>query len=386
MLHRDRAERRERGGLMQHALGEVRLHAHAFPLAGAERPGLVPDRIGDAEPAEVVHQAGAAQRAHFGGRQSQQRSRRRAELRDRARVAERVRRLQIDEVRDREQRRVELLVGEHDGERRLGRDHRIPRPHRVEAREDLLRAIAEQRGERGIELLAAALARQRGRRRDAADAVRDLDELRELRDARRDRHVCARQPARPAAPVPLLVGRADARDAPRRAGRAAGRRLCASLACASIMPSTSRCPEITNSSPIAEAMQRRVARAERARGRRSVARTLPSAAGPYLRRLHGDVVAEPLGLLVRIRVTTDVDQQRRVVDVRARVLVEPELLGQAQRDQALPQHVLHRLPEPEIDPERQRSHQLRETNLTGLRFGRAWRGFYGRVVLPQQGG
>ena len=48
-----RAERRERGGLLQHPLGEIGLHAHPFPLAGAERPGLVPDRVRHAQPAEA---------------------------------------------------------------------------------------------------------------------------------------------------------------------------------------------------------------------------------------------------------------------------------------------------------------------------------------------
>ena len=45
------------------------------------------------------------------------------------------------------------------------------------------------------------------------------------------------------------------------------------------------------------------------------------------------------------------DQQRGVVHDRPFVLVEADALGQAQRDQALSEHVLHRLPEPEIDPE-----------------------------------
>ena len=59
MLHGDRAERRERGRLLQHALGEVRVQPHPLPLAGAERPRLVPDRVRDAEPPEVVRRAPA---------------------------------------------------------------------------------------------------------------------------------------------------------------------------------------------------------------------------------------------------------------------------------------------------------------------------------------
>ena len=55
-------------------------------------------------------------------------------------------------------------------------------------------------------------------------------------------------------------------------------------------------------------------------------------------------------------------QQRRVVDDRARLLVEPDPLGQPQRDQALPQHVLHRLAEAEVDAERKRRDELGEAD------------------------
>jgi hypothetical protein len=81
-----------------------------------------------------------------------------------------------------------------------------------------------------------------------------------------------------------------------------------------------------------------------------------------LDRLRGDVVAEPLRLLVRIRVAADFEQQGGVVDGRPLLLVEPECLGQPQRDHALAERVLHRLPEAEIDPQRQRGHELRQPN------------------------
>ena len=82
-----------------------------------------------------------------------------------------------------------------------------------------------------------------------------------------------------------------------------------------------------------------------------------------LDRLGRDVVREPLGLFVCVGVTTDVDQQRRVVDDRALVLVEPHPLGEPQRDQALPQHVLHRLAEAEVDAERQRGNELGQADV-----------------------
>ena len=123
----------------------------------------------------------------------------------RARMAERVRRLQVDEARDREERGVEPLSGGPHRERRLGLDHRIPSPDRVEARQDHVRLRAHQRCQRGIELPAATLADERPHRLDAPDPVRDLDELRQVRQPRRGRHLLAPQLARPPPPVPLLI-------------------------------------------------------------------------------------------------------------------------------------------------------------------------------------
>ncbi len=74
--------------------------------------------------------------------------------------------------------------------------------------------------------------------------------------------------------------------------------------------------------------------------------------------LERDVVAEPLRLLVRVGVAADVHQESRVVDDRALLVVESDPLREPQRDHALTQHVLHRLPEAEVDAERKRSDEL----------------------------
>ena len=75
--------------------------------------------------------------------------------------------------------------------------------------EQQLALVAHEGCERRVELVAAAAASQLPGRLHPADAVRDLDVLRELREPRGDRHRLARELARPAAPVPLLVGPAD---------------------------------------------------------------------------------------------------------------------------------------------------------------------------------
>src|SRR6266487_3897536 len=70
----------------------------------------------------------------------------------------------------------------------------------------------------------------------------------------------------------------------------------------------------------------------------------------------------------------DVHQQRRVVDDDALALIEAGALGEAQR-------VLHRLPEPEIDAQRKRRHQLGQAYLRAVP-----RRFVGhRVLRPPAG-
>jgi hypothetical protein len=82
-----------------------------------------------------------------------------------------------------------------------------------------------------------------------------------------------------------------------------------------------------------------------------------------LGRFQREVIAEPFGLLVRVGMAADIDEQGRVIHGRPLLRVEPDPLGQPQGDQALAQDVLHRLPETEVDPERQRRHQLRQSDV-----------------------
>ena len=111
-----------------------------------------------------------------------------------------------------------------------------------------------------------------------------------------------------------------------------------------------------------QAVQRLVAGADPAhRGERS-----PQATHVVWRELVGFqryVVPEPLRLLVRVRVAAHVDQQRGVVDRSPLPLRHVHALSDPQRDQALPQDVLHGLPEAEVDAQRQRRDQLSEANL-----------------------
>ena len=173
------------------------------------------------------------------------------------------------------------------------------------------------------------------------------------------------EPVRPAAAVPRLVRAAQALATPSGSPSSSARRAAIS-ACVGEHVVELLVARRREREPDAQAVQRRVARPEPAHRRRPCARTLVGS-WSYLPALQRDVVAEPLGLLVRVRVAADVDEQRAVVDDRPRLLVGAEPLGQPERDQALPQHVLHRLSEAEVDAERERGDELRQAHVPAIR-------------------
>ena len=51
-------------GQGEDALAQVRVKPNPFELRGRQRAGLVPDRVRDAEAAQIVHEAGATDRVH----------------------------------------------------------------------------------------------------------------------------------------------------------------------------------------------------------------------------------------------------------------------------------------------------------------------------------
>ena len=180
-----------------------------------------------------------------------------------------------------------------------------------------------------------------------------------MRQPRRDGNGLAFEVPGPALAVPLLVGGADRLlDTDRQSellGQSPGqRRVLLDHPVEVAVPGDGE----LHADP--EAVQRWVAAPQQPQGRQR------SAQGPklvvVLAGLQGDVVAEPLGLLVGVGVAAHVDQQGRVVDDRALLLVEADAFGQAQGDHALAQHVLHRLAEAQVDPEGQGGHQLGQSH------------------------
>ena len=223
----------------------------------------------------------------------------------------------------------------------------------------------------GSNWLAGALAGQGDGRVDAADAVGHLDVLGELGDPRGHRDLLRRPAAGPAATVPALVGRRDGlRDrvveTELLGQSASGRGVALDHVVDLAVPAEGELQAD------AEPVQRRVARADEPQHAGHDA-AQAAAVVVVLGGLECDVVAEPLGLLVRVGVTADVHQQRGVVQRRPLLVVETEPVGEPEGDDALAQDVLHRLAEAEIDAERQRSDQLREAQLAARGVRRAVR-------------
>ena len=203
----------------------------------------------------------------------------------------------------------------------------------VETRQDDVGLGVDQVGQRRVEVPAAPFARELLRGRDSPDAVRDLDELGDMRKAGGERDLLALELARPAAPVPALVCRAEGLNDRLRQGELLrhGSRdggVVGDHVVDLAMPGE------REREPEPKPMQGRVTRAEEPHPRGGHPQTPGLVV--VLDRLQSDVVAEPLGLLVGVGVAADVDEQGGVVDDGALLLVQPDCLGQPQRDQALP--------------------------------------------------
>ena len=156
-----------------------------------------------------MHQPGAAQHQHLLARQPEPVASSPGQVGDRDRMAQDERRLQVHKIRYGRQRAVQLRFRQLDSQRRLRIDHGLPRRNGFQAAKDFLRPRAHQRGLRRIELLTRLPPGERRRALGSADAVRHLQELRELRHPCCRRHCLAAQVTWPAPPVPLLIRRAD---------------------------------------------------------------------------------------------------------------------------------------------------------------------------------
>jgi hypothetical protein len=274
-------------------------------------------------------------------------------------VAHRVRRLQIREVGDRLERRVELLVGEVLAQARLRLDHRVPARGRQQRREQLACPIAEALNHGRVELRAAALARDRHRSIDPALAVKHLDHVGELHDPHRRADRLAREPPGVSSAIPAFEHLAK---------RVAHRLAQPEASC---QISRDHAVRATHRLDRAAACDEELERGPRPPRRRVTGADVshdeprlfdPDQIGGVVVRARGDVIAEPPGLLERVRTAAHPRQQGNVVHDRAIGLAQPEALAQPQCEHAHPQHVLHRLTQPQVGTQRQRGDQLGNTD------------------------
>ncbi len=306
-----------------------------------------------------MHQTGPAHGCDLGRPEAELGTGVRRQLRHGSGVPEHVRRLEVDEVGHGTQCHVEAVRREPDAQCGLGSDDRIPGLGRLEVGEDHVRLVAQKGGEVRVELRPRPLAGELHGGVESTHPLRHLRVLGDLGDPGGQRDIGPLQVARPAATVPALIrsthrlldriGQTELMSQRARQGRVTGDHAVE-------IPVTRHGELEADPEPV----QRRVARADKAHGRGRAGHAALLVV--VLARLERNVVAEPLGLLVRVGMAADVDEQRGVVDDEALIVVQPNAFPDAQRDQALAKDVLHRLAEAQIDPQRQGRHELGEAD------------------------
>ena len=174
------------------------------------------------------------------------------------------------------------------------------------------------------------------------------------------RHCLAAQVTWPAPPVPLLIRRADCLAYLARKFKLLSQRP-GQPGMLGDHPVQLAMPGQGELEPDPEPVQRWIAGADQPHGGQRPAQATEVMG--VLAGLQLDVIAEPLGLLMRVRMTPDIDQQSGVIHRHPVLLAEPGVISQPQRDQALAQDVFHRLAEPEVHAKRQRRDKLSQPDL-----------------------
>ena len=186
------------------------MQPHALPLSGAEWPALVPDRIRDAQPTEVVHESCPAQRRVPRASDCPSRAPRRG--RDRRPPASGP--SKYGDFRSRSSQSPRSAASNRSPEittASAGSAAITASQVRIESRSPrIVAAFAHS----SADSAGSNCLPDRSRASDlaasnAADTVRDLDVLGELGDPCCRGDLIALRPARPAASVPVLVRRSD---------------------------------------------------------------------------------------------------------------------------------------------------------------------------------
>ena len=354
----DRGHVREARDPGQHPVGEVGVHPHPLPLGAGQLGRLRPDLVGHADPADVVEVAGSAYRGDVVGREAELYGGRLGERGHVAGVAERERALEVDEVADRGQQVVEAgLVQPGLG---VGRDRPAPGPtgRRREPGTALRRRAVKASTTVGSRwpprrLLAIATAPWTPYIRWCTSATSASWATRISIGI----SLAGRAGREPAAVVALegvgqrpLDLRAEA-DVPGQGGRRGAVGVDQRGELAACVPHQRR--------HHAHPLRQRLAACDVAEQEPQVGQPGPvDEVGVAADR---DVVAEPAGVLLGVRMAPDPHEQRRVVDRGLLLPAEAEPVRQPARDDRRPEHVLGRLTQAEVDRHRQPGEHLDPT-------------------------
>ena len=359
VLHRDGAQSGQRRGPCQHPLGEVGMEMDTFGLGPVQRPGLVPDRVGYAEPPDVVHPGGPSYGDAFVVGQVQAPGCRPGKVRHRRGVTDRERRLEVGEVPHRSQRLVELGLRQGPAQRGLGREHLVPAARLVESGHQLISMPAEQVNQRGVELCPGPLPGHCHGSLEAAAGVEGGDDISEDDQPRGEPDlVTSHSPE--ALPVPALEALLQALPnvvaEPEPIGQLVGCQPVVAQVDQGVLPRRQR-----QRRPEPGLGQGRVTGPDTAHGVGERMGRLALVVAEAV-ALGSDVVPEPLGLLVGVGVATDPAQQTGVVGHVPLRDLELEKLRHPQGHQRVPQDMLHRLAQPEVGAKRDGRHQFGETD------------------------
>ena len=250
------------------------------------------------------------------------------------------------------------------GQAGLGVDHSPPAGGQVQILEQHRRLSRDEIGQRGVELGTAALAGNAHRPVITRGAVIDLDHVGQGNDPGRQQQVLALRAVRAPFPVPALEGLAD-RVADLLAQSQAPRERVSGVPVVGKHAVDVTVTARHKTHPHPRPREQRATRAQMAR--HVLQRRGPGGVDEPEVALKSEVITEPLRLLIGVDMAAHPDNQRGVIKTRTGSLVEAKQLPEPQRNQALPQDVLHRLVHAQVSAQRQDGQQLGETDAFGGR-------------------
>jgi hypothetical protein len=360
MLGGGGAEASQCGGRREHPVGQVRVEPDPLGFGGRQCTGLVPNRVGDTESAKVVDEGSAAEVGDIRGGPRHRSRRSRREFCDCSSVPQGVRGFEIGEVADGFEGGVEPGGRQGWAKRRFGVDDRVPRGGLIDVSKQSGGVGGDEVDERWVELRAATLFGHVHCGVHATCTVEEREHVGEVDDPRFDADLVASCAVGCALAVPPFecvehslaniarktelsaemisrervvrqhgVGLTDT------AGEKPERDLCAVRAVVAGADLAHHRPEGPNADGIDEAEL----------------------------GFEGEVVPEPLCLLVGVDVAAHPRNQRHVVQSGPVVVRQAKPVADSHRQDALADGMLHRLAHAEVCPQRQDGQQLREPNL-----------------------